>query len=801
MLCKTPFWIGFAKRLLRTATCGILITMAAFSPVRTEAGTHTWTGGGANEFWNNAANWSGGAPTAGEAAPVILIFPGGVTTTNNITGLTVDTLQFNGSGTVLHGNGIATLTFRGAGGTNLFVDTFLFASNAIASTLPVTMSGSNYFYLEPIYHSLAISSVISGSGVVMFGGNGRFHYGGTQPNTATGKIWVNSCGLHLEKSAGVNAIAGPIEVMGVNSTGSLVVQNANQIPDATAITVAQVGRLDLAANETLGNLTLTGGQVYGNGGVLILSGNVASLGTNNSRIAAPVSLGGATRTFNVASAILTISEVVSNGAAVAGITKTGAGRLSLEGTNTFTGSTTVSAGTLEALNDSAFGTTAGGVTVSGGTLVLNNVDIGAEALSLTGSLTTTGTNSWAGTVTLPTETTITTPGYSQLTISGVISGGGSISKSGSGTLVFSGTGANTFAGGISITDGLLSLNKTGVNAIVGGISIGPVSGTIRLQQTGQIADTQPVAVYAGGTLDLNNNSETIGSLEGGGAVNLLFATLTTGGNNNSTVFSGGIGGIGGIPIVKNGTGTFTLTGTNNCLGTTTVNAGKLVVAGELTSHISVAAGATLSGSGKVANVTTTSGHLQPGGAPGKIFTGNLNLNNPAGAVTFEINGSTPGSGHDQIAVNGTVTLGTPTLTLVVGTGGGMSNQYVLIDNNGTDPVSGTFNGLPEGATINAGLVSYKISYVGGTGNDVVLTQTATPPPPTITRMQKQAGGTMLINASGLPGTGYLVDATTNLTTLNWSTIGFVISAGDGRFSYTDEDAPGQPMRFYRLRMQ
>src|SRR5262249_47014075 len=48
-------------------------------------------------------------------------------------------------------------------------------------------------------------------------------------------------------------------------------------------------------------------------------------------------------------------------------------------------------------------------------------------------------------------------------------------------------------------------------------------------------------------------------------------------------------------------------------------------------------------------------------------------------------------------------------------------QFILINNDGVDPVSGTFAGLPEGGTVFVGGAPFTISYVGGDGNDVVLT--------------------------------------------------------------------------------
>jgi hypothetical protein len=54
----------------------------------------------------------------------------------------------------------------------------------------------------------------------------------------------------------------------------------------------------------------------------------------------------------------------------------------------------------------------------------------------------------------------------------------------------------------------------------------------------------------------------------------------------------------------------------------------------------------------------------------------------------------------------------------------VGTSFTLINNDGTDAVVGTFKGLPEGATLTSGGMTFQISYVGGTGNDVVLTRIA-----------------------------------------------------------------------------
>ena len=73
--------------------------------------------------------------------------------------------------------------------------------------------------------------------------------------------------------------------------------------------------------------------------------------------------------ISVAANVLTISSVISENGGQRNITKSGAGRLTLSGTNTFTGGVTVSAGILEVTNNSSLGT--GPTVVNGGTLEVN----------------------------------------------------------------------------------------------------------------------------------------------------------------------------------------------------------------------------------------------------------------------------------------------------------------------------------------------------------------------------------------------------------------------------------------------
>ena len=121
-----------------------------------------------------------------------------------------------------------------------------------------------------------------------------------------------------------------------------------------------------------------------------------------------------------------------------------------------------------------------------------------------------------------------------------------------------------------------SVEFSGVNTYSGRTVIGN-SATLVLSGGNALSDSGAVTVTSPRTLILKDN-ETIGSLDGVGSVNLSDYTLTTGGNNSSTDFSGIIYGAGGI--TKVGSGTFTLSGANTYTGTTTVSAGVLSISAD-----------------------------------------------------------------------------------------------------------------------------------------------------------------------------------------------------------------------------
>src|SRR5262249_50547994 len=141
------------------------------------------------------------------------------------------------------------------------------------------------------------------------------------------------------------------------------------------------------------------------------------------------------------------------------------------------------------------------------------------------------------------------------------------------------------------------------------------------------------------------------------------------------------------------------------------------------SPVSVAAGAVLQGGGTVGAITAAAGAaVSPGGTAPAILhdTGGATF---ASGATYSVilNGTNAGTTYNQLEVAGQITLGNATLNGSLGFSPTANEQFTILNNTSALPVSGTFNGLAEGATVTIGGQPFRISYTGGDGNDVVLT--------------------------------------------------------------------------------
>jgi autotransporter-associated beta strand protein len=212
-----------------------------------------------------------------------------------------------------------------------------------------------------------------------------------------------------------------------------------------------------------------------------------------------------------------------------------------------------------------------------------------------------------------------------------------------------------------------------------------------------------------------------------GAIDLNGFNLVFNASVAPVTVSGAIGGTGGISTT--GGANLILEGMNTYSGATLVTDGLLEVRGAVPGAIVVSGFGFLGGTGVVGPATistaTSAGFLQPGTRqsssgltnPGTLTTGNLSLGVP-GQTLFAITEA----GASQVNVHGTVQLGG---TLFINFNNSSSpvhtgDVFTLIQNDGTDPVAGTFQNIPEGTIVTQGPIPLRISYHGGDGNDVTV---------------------------------------------------------------------------------
>jgi fibronectin-binding autotransporter adhesin len=694
--------------------------------------------------------------------------------------------------------------------------------------------------------NLTVTGSIDGPGKLTKDGPGWLILGGPTPNSFSGGAQLVEGTLMLDKPDGVNAIACPITLGDFNAGNSMVflrLAGSQQIADNVMMMIEPNGNFDLNHQfETIGGLTMKAGSVYSETGLLTLLGDVTVQYGDGwfSDISGSLSLGGAQRTFDVASnAFLSVTAVISDGGNNAGLVKTGLGQLGLGATNTYGGVTFVNAGLLTLSDGGTPGSTANGTSVaSGASLYLINTSVGAEGLTISGSgapnqntslpqaaLLFSYTNSWAGPVVLAADTTVNYLTYhtNQLVLSGSVAGAGGLIVGGTnelngsdikGTLTLAGSTPNLYSGSTTLKSGTLQLAKTNAVAIPGALVIGDnLGGTsadvVRLLRPDQIADTAPVTITASGLLifdALNAQAETIGSLAGNGRINLTLAVLSVGANNADTEFSGSIAGVNlATALVKEGTGNLTLSGASTFTGKTVINSGHLYVNGSLVGGVKVNPNGHLHGQGTVGLISGLGGWTVPGdnvAAPthGALNSSSLVLDSSS-HFNIDLDGTAASGNYDRIKVTGQIDLGNATLHLTQSAMAQTNDEFMIVENTGALPTDGTFAGYNEGdlISLNSSQV-FKITYIGGDGNDVVLTQQRVPKGPTLGPISQNGSGQIEIAGKGVPGWVYGVEATEDLGNPNgWQAIGGASADVNGVLTFVDVDAPNHAMRFYRFK--
>ena len=393
--------------------------------------------------------------------------------------------------------------------------------------------------------------------------------------------------------------------------------------------------------------------------------------------------------------------------------------LTLSGNNTYTGTTSITAGKLIAGHNAALGSTAAGTSVSGtGILDINGKSLGTEVITISGTGDGNGAlvNNGAdqinaiGRLVLAADASIGGTNRWDLRNSTptLNMGGFTLTKTGAGYVGLVGVAVSN-PGNIDVTDGTFSL-QTSTN--MGGSSANTI--TVR---NGAILSSYQAANQVNWSLDLKNGA-TLRSESAGAATQNTWAGPVTLENSGTVTIdaaatmtiSGGISGTGSA-INKTGGGTLTLSGANSYSGTTTVSAGTLVLANTSV----LAANNVVSASGtsgvEFATDTALSNTIRLFTSSGSTVTYTLNRATSGAAVSQSTGAAAMGNGNVNVLAGGNVSSGTPTL--------GFSGITLSGGAPGTVTLNPTTGNISAG-TVTAVATHAKTLVLGGTstGNEI-----------------------------------------------------------------------------------
>lgn len=434
------------------------------------------------------------------------------------------------------------------------------------------------------------------------------------------------------------------------------------------------------------------------------------------------------------------------------LTKSGSGNLTIGTANSYSGGTTVNGGKVIVGTDAALGS--------------GSVTLGAGALNTTASISTArsfAVNDAASTIEVNTGATYT--------VSGAVSGTGTLNKTGDGALTVSNT--TSLTGGANVTAGTLTAANIGGTASTATIHVnsgatmnftgGDVANT--LTGSGSVVNTAGTVVFNGdnsgfsGSFTQNSdgnmqfgtsnsgsasasvmltNGELImagvgdytvkmGSLATASGKNIRggnsatgTTTLEVGALGVDTTVSGGInnGGAKVLALTKVGSGALTLAGTNNYTGATNVTAGSLVVNGNISTSSTTVSGGTLQGSGSVAVLNATGGIVAPGNSIESLGAGNVSFGTGA---TYAYELDSQALNGDLLDSSGTLVIASGSiLTLTELASGTLApgDKLTLISYTGSWN-GGVFdylgNALADDSTLTLGFNQWTVNYNDLTG--------------------------------------------------------------------------------------
>lgn len=158
-------------------------------------------------------------------------------------------------------------------------------------------------------------------------------------------------------------------------------------------------------------------------------------------------------------------------------------------------------------------------------------------------------------------------------------------------------------------------------------------------------------------------------------------------------------------------------------------------------------GGTLKGTGTAGSIYNL-GTVNPGNSPGTIHV----TNNYSDQGIYQVELQNKDS-YNKIVVSptGTVNVSDAQLAVVLYNDWKITagDTFTIIDNQGTQPIGGTYEGLAEGARFSVDGATFSISYVGGDGNDLVLTAVNTVSAPNTGVLQIVKGNPLVVLALGI----------------------------------------------------